>query len=67
MDRQMRKKQHRQEMVHSPIMAAILVIILTTVATMYLVAGATKKAVCASMGTILGVIISGFFACFFQK
>ena len=67
MDRQMRKKQHRQEMVHSPIMAAILVIILTTVATMYLVAGATKKAVCASMGTILGVIISGFFAWFFSK
>lgn len=63
----MRKKQHRQEMVHSPIMAAILVIILTTVATMYLVAGATKKAVCASMGTILGVIISGFFAWFFSK
>ena len=52
---------------HSPIVAAILVIILTTVATMYLVAGATKKAVCASMGTIAGVIISGCFAWIFSK
>lgn len=52
---------------HSPIVAAVLVVILTTIATMYLVAGATQKAVCASVGTILGVIISGFFAWIFSK
>ena len=52
---------------HSPIAAAILVVILTTFATMYLIAGATKKAVCAAAGTIIGVMISGLFAALFGK
>lgn len=50
---------------HSPIAAAILVVILTTLATMYLIAGVTKKAVCAAAGTIAGVMISGLFAFIF--
>lgn len=52
---------------HSPIAAAILVVILTTFATMYLIAGATKKAVCAAAGTVIGIMISGLFAALFGK
>ncbi len=46
----------------SPCFAAILVVAITTIVTMYLVAGATKKTISAIVGTIIGVGIAGVFA-----
>ena len=47
---------------HSPILAAVLVVILTTIVTMYLVGGASGKTAVAIAGTVLGVLtdISGY-------
>lgn len=47
---------------YSPILAAVCVTVLTTVVTMRLVAGRTKKAYIASMGTIFGVMTAGIMA-----
>ncbi|MGN0143728.1 MAG: YibE/F family protein [Clostridium sp.] len=44
---------------YSPFFAAIIVVILTTIVTMYLIDGITVKSVSASLGTIIGVSISG--------
>ena len=52
---------------YSPILSAILVVALTTVATMYLVGGITFKTIAAIIGTIGGVLISSLFALFFSK
>lgn len=52
---------------YSPILSAILVVALTTVATMYLVGGITFKTIAAIIGTIGGVMISSLFALFFSK
>lgn len=52
---------------NSPILSAIIVVALTTVATMYLVGGASKKTVAAIIGTISGVLISALFAVIFSK
>lgn len=46
----------------SPCFAAILVVALTTIVTMYLIGGATRKTVSAIIGTIAGVGIAGIFA-----
>lgn len=46
-------------------MSAVLVVALTTVVTMYLVGGATKKTVSAILGTVSGVLIAALFAMFF--
>ena len=43
----------------SPFWAAVLVAAVTTLVTMYLIAGPTKKAACAIIGTVSGVIIAG--------
>lgn len=51
----------------SPIFAAIVVVVLTTLATMYLVGGFTAKATAAVLGTILGVLAAGVLAWFFGK
>lgn len=51
----------------SPILAAIVVVILTTVVTMYLVGGFTAKATAAVLGTILGVLAAGVLAWIFGK
>ena len=48
----------------SPIWSAVLVVILTTVATMYLVGGKTMTAI---LGTVSGVLISALFAMLFCK
>ena len=47
---------------YSPFLAAIIVVILTTIVTMYLIDGVTIKSVSAALGTIVGVIIAGIFA-----
>ena len=43
----------------SPFWAAVLVACVTTVVTMVLVGGLTKKAACAIIGTVSGVVIAG--------
>lgn len=51
----------------SPILAAVIVAVLTTVVVMYLVDGISVKSLCAMIGTIAGVIISAAFAFLFGK
>lgn len=51
----------------SPIWSAVLVVILTTVATMYLVGGISRKTITAILGTVSGVLISALFAMLFCK
>lgn len=51
----------------SPIAAAILVAVLTTVATMYLIGGFTTKTAASILGTVAGVAISGILAFVFGK
>ncbi len=51
----------------SPVGAAVLVAILTTVVTMYLLGGISSKSVTAVAGTVLGVGISGILAILFGK
>lgn len=52
---------------NSPVLSAIIVVALTTIATMYLVGGATKKTIAAIIGTVSGVLISALFALLFSK
>lgn len=49
----------------SPFLAAVVVAVLTTIASMYLIGGYTVKTLSAILGTIGGVIISGVFAAVF--
>ena len=51
----------------SPVWAAVLVAILTTVVTMYLLGGISSKSVTAVVGTVLGGGISGILAILFGK
>lgn len=46
----------------SPYAAAVFVVIVTTIVTMYMIGGASKKTVSAITGTIVGVLVSGFSA-----
>jgi len=43
----------------SPFWAAVVVAVVTTLVTMYLIGGPTKKTACAIVGTVAGVIIAG--------
>ncbi len=52
---------------NSPILSALLVVAVTTVATMYLIGGMTKKSLAAVAGTIGGVMISVLFAFLFSR
>lgn len=51
----------------SPILAAILVVALTTVVTMFFVDGISRKSVAAIIGTVVGVMVAGVFAWLFGK
>lgn len=51
----------------SPFVSACLVAILTTLVTMYFIGGLTMKTLCAILGTICGVVLSGIFAFLFGK
>lgn len=51
----------------SPVLAAVLVVAVTTIVTMVLVDGLSKKSVAAIAGTVIGVVISGVFAWIFGK
>ena len=50
---------------YSPFLSAIIVGILTTIVTMYMIAGVSIKSVSAVIGTVLGVIISAGVAAIF--
>lgn len=47
---------------YSPFLSAVLVVILTTIVTMYLIGGISKKTISSIVGTIIGVIIAGLIA-----
>lgn len=47
---------------YSPFLSAVLIVILTTIVTMYLIAGLTIKSISSMLGTIIGVIIAALFA-----
>lgn len=49
----------------SPFWSAILIVIITTIVTIYLISGVTVKGICAVLGTIFGVLVSGIFATLF--
>lgn len=51
----------------SPFWSAVLICALTTVVTLYLIGGATKKTLCATAGTLAGVIIAGITATVFSN
>ena len=52
---------------YSPILSAVLVVILTTGVTMCMIDGLTRKSAAAMAGTVLGVIVAGIFAWVFGK
>lgn len=47
---------------YSPFFSAVLVVILTTLVTMYFIGGFSMKTLCAVLGTIAGVVVAGVFA-----
>ncbi|MFT8314898.1 MAG: YibE/F family protein [Clostridium sp.] len=47
---------------YSPFLAAVIVGILTTIVTMYLIAGLSVKTIASILGTVMGVVIAGIFA-----
>lgn len=49
----------------SPFISAIIVVILTTLVTMYFISGFSTKSLCAIIGTICGVVVAGIFASVF--
>lgn len=51
----------------SPFLSAVIVTILTTFVTMYLIGGFSKKTYCAIIGTVCGVVIAGLSASLFGK
>lgn len=51
----------------SPIIAAVLVVIYTTIVTMCMIDGITKKSAAAMIGTMIGVVSAGIFALIFGK
>ena len=51
----------------SPILSAVLVVVFTTIVTMCMVDGISRKSLTAMAGTILGVIFAGIFAWIFGK
>lgn len=52
---------------HSPFRTAVFICVLTAAVTLYLVGGATRKTLCATAGTIAGVIMAGAAAALFSK
>ncbi|MDO4173990.1 MAG: YibE/F family protein [Eubacteriales bacterium] len=51
----------------SPVAAAVIVVIASTLVTMYLVAGVSVKGTAAVIGTIMGVLVAGIIAFVFGK
>ena len=51
----------------SPFWAAVFICFLTTLVTMYLIGGSTKKTCAATLGTLAGVVLAGISAWCFSK
>lgn len=51
----------------SPVAAAVIVVIASTLVTMYLVAGISVKATAAVIGTVMGVLVAGIIALVFGR
>ena len=51
----------------SPFWAAVFICLLTTLVTMYLIGGPTKKTCAATLGTLAGVVLAGLSAWCFSK
>ena len=49
----------------SPFWVAVIIAVITTIVTMYLISGATIKTFCAIMGTVTGVLLAGLSAWLF--
>ncbi len=49
----------------SPFFSAVLITLVTTLVTMYLIGGFTAKTFCAVVGTVAGVVLAGFSAWLF--
>ena len=47
---------------YSPFLSAVIVVILVTLVSLYLIVGITKKTISAMVGTVIGVVIAGVFA-----
>lgn len=52
---------------YSPFWSAVFICFLTTLVTMYLIGGATKKTCAATLGTLTGVVLAGISAWCFSK
>ena len=52
---------------YSPFWSAVFICFLTTLVTMYLIGGPTKKTCAATLGTLAGVVLSGISAWCFSK
>ena len=52
---------------YSPFWVSVLICALTTAVTMYFIGGATRKTLCATAGTLAGVIIAGVTATIFSR
>ena len=52
---------------HSPFMSAVFICAVTAAVTLYLIGGAGKKTVCATAGTLAGVVIAGLAAAIFSR
>ncbi len=52
---------------HSPFMSAVFICAVTAAVTLYLIGGAGKKTVCATAGTLAGVVIAGGAAAIFSR
>ena len=52
---------------YSPFWVSVLICALTTAVTMYFIGGATRKTMCATAGTLAGVIIAGVTATIFSR
>ncbi len=51
----------------SPILSAVFIVAITSLVTMFLIDGISRKSIAAILGTIDGVIVSGLFAWLFGK
>lgn len=51
----------------SPVFSAIIVVIITTIVTIYLIGGISRKSAVAIMGTVMGVLVAAVFAWIFGK
>ena len=52
---------------YSPFWVSVFICAITTLVTMYFIGGATRKTLCATLGTLAGVVIAGVTATIFSK